>query len=160
MEHEPTPQSPQTALQTIDQEHLDLYLSWAEVEVPRWYWPAFAVTIAAWIASYSFGPWGGVLGALAAAAIFGAMAGTVMQGSGISMPRYRTMPPVLRRPFLVALVAHIAVAATVIVVAVLLADPPFVVIGAIAGAVLGVFGAASTRWYRASAAKLRAQQGR
>lgn len=160
MHDEPMGQTPRQALETIESDQIDLYLRWAETQVPWWYWPSFATIVATWVASYEFGLWAGTGGALFAAAALGYIAGVLMDRSGVTFPRVRAMPRPLLAPYVAVFVVHLTVVAAITTTVIVMDDPPFLAIGLAIGPALALVGSASTRWYRAVAERLRAQSAR
>lgn len=143
----------------LDRERLRTYVDWAQVATPWWYWPLYAVVVAAWIAAYDLGGLQGAVGAVCAAAAFGAMIRVVVARSGVSTPRFRGMPGPLLRTFVPLLVVIVLALAAAAAIAIGLDDPSYAAFGVVVGLTLAGTGALSGRWYRRVAARLAREHG-
>lgn len=122
--------------------------------VPPWFWPALGTAVAIWIASYAGGTWWGFAGAVVMAATCGLLARSAGDAAGAMMPRLRTLPTELRRPYQVTFVTWAVVGAAVLLLANLDPGVPLPWLGVVAGATLAVSGAAITEWSRRTAQRL------
>jgi hypothetical protein len=149
---------PSVSLEELERERLQTYLDWAQVRAPWWYWPAYALAIAAWFVGYGMGTGWGLAGA--ALVVLVALVGirVIADRAQVSMPRFRGMPGPLKRSYLPVAVAAIGFVGAMLYV-VVSASAPYLVLGVTAGAGMALAGAWTSHRYRAEAARLERGEG-
>lgn len=143
----------------LERERLRTYIDWAEVRAPRWYWPTYATVIAAWIAGYELGMLWGTAGAGVAVIVLLAMVRAVTRRSGVSTPRFRSMPARLQRAFHPFAVTFAVSVAGVMALTLSLDRPPFLLLGPVAGVAMSLAGAWASQRYREAATQLAEEAG-
>jgi hypothetical protein len=143
----------------LEHERLTTYVLWGEVEAPWWYWPAYGGVIATWVMSYHFGMLVGSLGAVLFAAAMGTLSWVVTSRSGVSMPRFRGMPPRLRRTFVPMLVAGLLSVVALGFALFDLEEPSVLFLGPVIGVAMAFAGWINVRWYRRESRRLAAKHG-
>lgn len=143
----------------LERERLVTYVMWGEVDAPRWYWPIYSLVVAGWIAAYAFGPLWGTVGAVLMVATMGGLVSSVTSRTGVTTPRFRSMPSVLRRTFLPILGVGVVGLGSVVAVFFASNRPLLLVLGPVVGVALGLAGWINARWYRRESRRLAAEHG-
>lgn len=152
-------QSAAASVAAVERERLLSYLEWGEVEVPRWYWPAYGAALTAFVAAYGLGPVWGTVGAVVFAATMGSLIASMTSRTGVSTPRFRAMPWALKKTFLPIALVGLASAGGVVGALLVAQDPSFPLLGLAIGTSLAVAGWINTVWYRREAQRLGREHG-
>lgn len=148
----------------LEREQLIAYLKWGEAPIPGWWLVSYAGAITLWFASHDLDRWMTIVGSLA---FVGAMAllthyitSRAVHRTGVTLPRFSSMPAPLRRaylrPFLIAL-ALFAVA--VLLVAMGRLPVSATLIGLFVGPMMALATVWATRRFRRVAARLAREAG-
>lgn len=145
-------------IEELDRERIQTYLDWGEVQLPRWWMPAYAVLVGGWIASYDLGPLWGTAGALILALAMGFMIRVATTQSQVTTPRFLGMPSSLRRTCIAPTVTATAAALAVAIASVAIEAPSYTLLGAVIGPALALSMGWQVRRYRTQARRIAAEQ--
>lgn len=157
--HEPDSGGSAVTPEELDRERLVTYLDWAEVRAPVWYWPTFAAGAGTMIAGYGLGRlWMSIgAGLILLVSLWGS--GIMASRGGVSMPRFRGMPPELKRSYIPLGMFAVVFVTALVTGAVMDPMPNAIPIGMGIGLLAGICGPWASWLYRASAADLAIRSG-
>lgn len=143
----------------LDRERLRTYLDWGEADIPGWWLVIYGAAIALWIASYDLGRVWGTIVAIVFAFTMGILIRVATAKTHVSTPRFRGMPPALRRTFVLPSLVIVACLATAAAVSSTVDDPSYTLVGVVVGTVVAVSVGLQGYWYRSVARRIAAEEG-
>lgn len=144
----------------LEREQLISYLEWGETKIPGWWLVAYALAITLWFASHDLQRWMTITVTIAFVVAMAALTHYMTARTGVSMPRFRSMPSSLRRAYLPPIIAScVLMALAILLVASDSLPVSASVVGLAVGPMMALAAVWSTRRYRSAADRLARDAG-